>query len=575
MMIKYAKYSGTDILEVVEPGTKVASGQPWSAARQFIGRLEPDPRYTYALVNAMGYSEFFGANSNTDWYGYNQPLDFNGLLHAWDGIGNDVEVDRMRAKQWAYGYPTFYNAACFAHHKNTDPQALGFGDVIFVAANPHMKRLELVMRVFNEEAKKKGHTNFLDRMRAGERVDVSQGCKVPFDLCSICTDWSTVHKAWGTFDPKRHLHPGIAVLTYHKTVAPIRGLAITSKDYCEHMKLMRGKTLPDGRKVFVYNDFPRFFDISFVWVGADRTARAMWFLSPEGSTVSNAPPPSANNLDQLFSRFFSSRPKIASLEKRIPDGFVEAVQQEADAAPAIDGRALRAVAKQHGPNTLLSSLASLGIVLRPDEFQHVALANDDKDAALADFFEKRSLVFPETAGVSDRLKVSSNFSSLELIHKLAGFAPARSGYDPFLMQRVERAKVAARQSVRTDSTDLPKLASIGDEYNGYRLSLLESAEELHGQGVLGLPDFMSKTSSLGGLGAGLLLGAGPVIHFLSAHLRSKEPELGGVGKFIANNPTFTTLVTIGALLRTAMAVTKAGGFGAVVRAFGQAALKAL
>ena len=38
------------------------------------------------------------------------------------------------------------------------------------------------------------------------------------------------------------------------------------------MKEMPGKILPDGRKVFVYNHYPRFFDISFVFIGADRTS---------------------------------------------------------------------------------------------------------------------------------------------------------------------------------------------------------------------------------------------------------------------------------------------------------------
>jgi hypothetical protein len=227
------EHNGGLLVQQVEPGELVKTSSALAPGVQdFIGCLRPDPRYTYVLANAMGYSQYFGANSNTDWYGYNEHLCFDGLLHHWPDIGQNIEADRAKGKGWPYGYPCFYGAACYAHHKNTDPQRLGFGDVIYVGTNSHMKRVELVMRVFNEEAVKKGHTSILERIRAKERVDVSMGCKVPFDLCSICTDWDKIKTAWKTYDPKKHRHPGIAILAYHKKVSPIRGLAITRKDYC-------------------------------------------------------------------------------------------------------------------------------------------------------------------------------------------------------------------------------------------------------------------------------------------------------------------------------------------------------
>ncbi|WP_460990863.1 hypothetical protein, partial [Staphylococcus aureus] len=46
-------------------GTKVAGMLP--NVEEFIARLRPDPRYMFTLVNAMGYSEFYGPNSNKDW----------------------------------------------------------------------------------------------------------------------------------------------------------------------------------------------------------------------------------------------------------------------------------------------------------------------------------------------------------------------------------------------------------------------------------------------------------------------------------------------------------------------------
>src|SRR5690606_5481393 len=110
--------------------------------------------------------------------------------------------------------------------------------------------------------------------------DVSMGSKVPFDTCSITLDWKLYREAEATFNPKKHKHPGVAILEFHndlkrRTGRGIRGLSVTRSDYSDYCLNRMNQILPDGRKVFVYNDFPRFFDISFVFIGADRTAKVM------------------------------------------------------------------------------------------------------------------------------------------------------------------------------------------------------------------------------------------------------------------------------------------------------------
>ena len=188
MMLKRALSSGDDFgAHLLTPGrpsmTKTAGMVP--LVEEFISTLRPDPRYMYTLVNAMGYSEFYGANSNRDYYGYNPHLDFNGLLHTPDtccchGEYHNWQCDSLvqarLAKAWPFGYPSFYGAAVYAHHKNTDPSSLGFGDVIYAAQNEAMKRVELVMRVDIALAAKRGHSAILDRIKRGERTDVSMGC---------------------------------------------------------------------------------------------------------------------------------------------------------------------------------------------------------------------------------------------------------------------------------------------------------------------------------------------------------------------------------------------------------------
>lgn len=559
------EHEGELLVHLIKPGEMVKTSGLAPASEKFIATLRPEPGYTYVLCNAMGYSEFYGANSNKDWYGYNPHLDFNGLLHAWPDIGQDIEADRMKGKGWPYGYPCYYGSTVYAHHKNTDPQQLGFGDVIFAAPNPEMKRIELVKRVFNEEARKKGHTSILDRVRAGERVDVSMGCKVPFDFCSICTDWAAVKKAWGTYDEKRHRHPGIAILEYHKRVSPIRGLAVTKVDYCQHMISEGGKIYPDGRKVFVYNDFPRFFDISFVWIGADRTARVMWHMAdPDAPPVERrlgSPPSGA--LERILNLLSS---KTASMEKEIPGGLAEAVFRDADTAPEVlDVHVV--MRGEHTPEAVkkvLATLAGLGIMPTPTEFQNLVLPtlpggqfNKLSADALQAVFDDRS------PGIDNTFAVKAADFDPELAHAYSPLMAERSSFAPFLHPRLSddpEKTASARRTPRQNG--FAKLAAM---YNGFRLSVLEEAPDLFPKAAefLKIETLLDaeETGSTGDL-AGLLLGQGPVIQLISSHLRRSGGEghqIGTMSRMIANNPSFYAMSTIGAALRQIMGLDKSKG----------------
>lgn len=567
------EHDGEPLVQIVRPGEQIKTASfMMPSVQSFIDRLTPDPRYTYVLVNAMGYSEFYGSNSNRDWYGHNQHLDFNGLLHSPPDFGKDYETDKMQGLAWPYGFPSYYGATVYAHHKNTDPQQLGFGDVIYVAPNPIMKRIELVERVFNEEAQKKGHTSILERIAAGERVDVSMGCKVPFDFCSICTDWALVKKAWKTFNPDEHRHPGIAILHFHKTVQPIRGLAITRKDYCEHMLQIPGKILPDGRKVFVYNDFPRFFDISFVLVGADRTARVMWHLGstkPMEGTTAGPWAKRENSIVRLLENLLNktSAINIASMEKEIPDGFAQAVKHDSDTAPDISGTLTvvldGAEDRKLMAKKILTALAVLGIVPSPREFQTLALTHVPGGDLIKKALDEKGVVFDTSVGgIDDTFSVSEKLYDAKLTQAFAPLMSERSSFDPFLTERLTsfEPKTASATSMPIRTELLDKLAS---QYNGYRISTLENAGDLFPKSA----EFLGAqtVAKMGGKGIGLaalLLGLGPVISLLSSHLRSRREEgqqIGTMASFVADNPSFVTITTIGAGLRAAMAIDKAGG----------------
>lgn len=554
-MIKRALFPGERdgelLVHVVEPGKMIKTASSLAPGiQEFVGCLEPDPRYTYVLSNAMGYSQFYGANSNTDWYGYNPHLNFDGLLNAWPDIGQNIEADRMKGKNWPYGYPAFYGATVYAHHKNTDPQRLGFGDVIYASANAEMKRIELVERVFNDEARKKGHESILHRIRAGERVDVSMGAKIPFDLDSITTDWDLVKEAWKTFDPKLHRHPGVAILHYHKNVRPIPGLAVTRADYSTYMKTMRGKILPDGRKVFVYNDFPRFFDISFVWIGADRTARVMWFLGEEGDNPT--PKRQSTAFPGALERFLKhmlSRQKLSMMEKEIPDGVAQAVHTDANSMAPMHSGVLRVVGKS--PKPALSALAALGIILRPEEFTEAMTG-------------KSGISFdPALGGIDGSCAIDAGDVNEELVSALSPLAPARSGFSRYLNLRLSStprgAKVASGRAKVARSPMLDKMAA---QYNGYRLSVLEKGASVFGKKI-------ASTDQAGALGsdgvfdpgADLLLGAGSVIHFTASHLPGADTPNSPMNKIsnYSSDSNPQKLASVGSMLRTALESEKVSG----------------
>lgn len=551
MLVKRALSQGIQ-LELLQPGERVKTAGAMPAVQRVLDALRPHPAYTYALVNAMGYSEFYGTNSNADWYGYCPETDQNGLLHAWPDIGQNLETDRMKGRDWPYGYPCFYGAAVYAHHKNTCPVQLGFGDVRYVFANPQMKRIELLLRIHNEEARKKGHLDIIERIRAGERCDVSMGAKIPYDHCSICTDWDAVRRALRTFDAARHKHPGMAVLEQHKKAA-IRGTAVTAADYCSHLRTQRNQVLSDGRKVFMYNTYPRFFDISCVFIGADRTARVMWHLAGNYRDDAPIPQPMQAARGALDAFLAKTASKKAELEKEIPDGVIEKVLTDSDTAPEV-----RFDLMKQDPRKLLSSAAALGIVLSPTEFQRLL------GGPGAPFST-------DTSKIDDSLAVDPRHLDDKLLSAMTALVPQRSAFRPFVEPRI--TTISGRISISSNPAGAEE-EKLGALYNGYRLSVLEAGEKLAHRATGYLIDDPLGLKTAAHPLAALLLGMAPVVHLVAAHLRRKQDEgqqLGAMASLVAENPTFISLAALGAGIRVAMAAESGGLLPAALSLFAKAA----
>ena len=468
---------------------KTASAYLLPPVLSYIEGLRPRKSSQYVLVNALGAGEYFGSNINGDHFPE------AALIHAPPGATGNPLVDRAVAKQAQYGYLTFYNAHPFAHHRNKDPSR-AYGEVELSLWNDTMKRVELVVRIDYEKCQQFGGTAVWDKLKAGQFPDVSMGSKVPYDTSSITLDWKKYREAQATFDPKKDRHPGVAVLEYHKRLKAkdgvgVRGVSITRDDYDEWCTKHMNKILPDGRKVFVYNDYPRFFDISFVFIGADRTAKTLVYIARENQPSE----PSAKVAHVLGYREVEELVllKTAQVEDEWTVALTKGAEEkkgeiEKEVVPdQLAAKAVPLLTKNEPPlppeiqdllaalpqDEALSSTAGMGIVLRPSEFQRITLIRMGC-RPLADQLERHNVVFPQTAPDSGDLGLDPSKFLPSIGRLLAPFMGLRSALGPFIEKRVTILSSSPKKEVGPPSSHPSELLrKIGSAYGAYRAQLMD------------------------------------------------------------------------------------------------------
>lgn len=449
---------------------KTAAASLLPAVSTYVSALRPKQGSQYVLVNALGAGEYYGSNINGDHFPE------AALIHCPSGWTDNPVVDRALAEDWPYGFPTFYNAHPFAHHRNKDPER-AYGEVELAAWNDVMKRVELVVRVDYSKCLLFGGTPVWDKLTAGQFPDVSMGSKVPFDTSSITLDWDKYNKAKATYDPKKHRSPGQAILEFHKK-DPIKGLSITRDDYDDYCLKQMNKILPDGRKVFVYNDFPRFFDISFVFIGADRTAKVMVYIARNGSLESEPSAKVASVLGytdewEKAAAVKDAKDKSAEMDKEvlsIPEA-AKAIPLMTKNEPDLPKDMLNALSSVP-LDKALSTVSGLGMVLRPREFQRIILIRSG-NSDLADDLDSKNQTFPKT-DESTPSGMSPDLFMPGLARLLLPLFMDRTALAPAIEHRVT---IIASKSSDDDSepsshpSDL--LRKIGAAYNGYREKVLD------------------------------------------------------------------------------------------------------
>ena len=208
----------SEVLRLLHPGRLTKTADYSEELLEYIKNLRRLDGNSYALVNALSSGEYYGSNKNGDYFPERALKDYHKTFEALGRV--------------------------YRHHINKDPKK-SMGKIVFSHYNPKMRRVELILELDKHKA-----GDILERLESGRLPSVSMGCKVPFDVCSICNN-----------------------------------RAKTRAEYCDHLTKEMGKTYSDGRKVYAVNTMPKFFDLSVVTIPADRTAG---FLSKVASDKSSS-----------------------------------------------------------------------------------------------------------------------------------------------------------------------------------------------------------------------------------------------------------------------------------------------
>jgi hypothetical protein len=459
-MIKYVEYDAFDehgqhIVPInnLYQMNKTASGTYSPELMKIILNMKRRQDRYYVVVNALGSHEVWGCNRNGD------SFPEVGLTHK--SLRTDMGTPND------YGYKTFeYYAKLYKHHVNKDPNN-SFGEIIFSHWNPVIHRVELIIAIDVEKAK-----DIVDALDKQEQVSVSMGCKVKYDRCSICDNKSATREKYC-----KHL-------TDHMR-------QIVSKDQAAQWSIETGRTIIPGMQVFAFNDYPRFFDLSRVYVGADRTSYVLGKAASKGHIFFSADIADAKGVtDSMFDKM-AAVGKMGEIEKELggavspsdiddPDntGDSDGIMVKSDEMSAIkkslDEKMNKVIAVEPRiPNSLIdpmattlpletifSTLFGLGIHPKPEEFQRIVLIKI-KQKALADELDSQNLVFDHNNNDIEPMpiNISENDFSDTLGRGLASILPDRSCFPSMLgpRMRVVIIKTAGFDILKSQEARSPKI----------------------------------------------------------------------------------------------------------------------
>lgn len=421
-------------------GFEKIAGELHPGLKKFIASIRPDPRYQYVLMTPMGAYEYWGMNVNGDVFpeialsyepGCDDPIAVARKLEErfLKPFGKSLPMMPSRP----FGHKTFMDALRYRHHVNKNPE-IAYGDIVYVVYNNAMKRVELISRHDREKAKRVGADDIIRDLDEGKPRQISMGCKVPFDVCTVCGQVSR-----------------------------------TSMDYCSHLKNGMGSVRPDGKIVGAVNFFPRFFDLSDVFIPAAK----------ESGVIMKVASDQRRFLRQLDK---AATVKTSTIQKRfLPNTASESVMSVIRRLSQRERPLPQSLLRRFPMGSLMSTAGMSGIVLRPREFQYGMLRSMGRPG-LADRLHAGGRVFaPQARPTRAKIIIMSRGDfSPEIARAIAHLIPHRSGFNPHLRNRIlgMRARPAPQVQQISHVHGDPVLDKVASLYTQYRESVKSLPNEL-------------------------------------------------------------------------------------------------
>lgn len=308
----------------------------------------------------------------------------------------------------------------FKHHQSDDPLK-AVGDLIQSAHSEEMSRIELLMGLDENKCGAE-----LSKLDSGGDLPVSMGSYQQYDVCSICG-----HKA------------------------------PTVEDHCDHIKNFLGCVLNDGRRIFMHNPKPTYYDISLVFRPADRVAYTLRKVAAANGRVLGG-----HELAQALGISHWASPKtatirtMAAIAKDIP-----LTLRKATSPCPVSGAArstLRKAAQAYGTQQVFHALTSAGYLLSPFDFATV-IGHPDP-AGCASTLDKHAAtlsdLLPDCLDISsfDAPSVSDRVSLTKIAHDLdsdAGMFPAQ------VNSRVLRNSIVGTPQLSKSASELSDVEAQG------------------------------------------------------------------------------------------------------------------
>lgn len=162
--------------------------------------------------------------------------------------------------------------------------------------------------------------------------------------------------------------------------------------------------------------------------------------------------------------------KRAEIIKRIQSTFHRALPSLNEQEPDLDDDTLEEMGKR--PEEALGSAGSLGVVLKPREYQRMSLSSLGHKG-LADELDERGQCFrPHSGPGKDVFPFSPPLGSDSFLGRIAPMIRDRSGFHPPLQGRMMRITIIAKPKQQEPEIDHPCMAQLSDGYAGYRRRLL-------------------------------------------------------------------------------------------------------